>query len=71
MSIDLDRLRHEKQSQAEIEAKKKELDELRQKHMTDDKALQELRSQLHEKINNEVIFDEQKKKARAYMLRQQ
>ena len=71
MSIDLERLRHEKQSQAEIEAKERELEQLRQKHRTDDEVLQKLRSELQEKINNETVFEQQKQKAREYMLKQQ
>ena len=58
MSIDLERLRHEKQSQAEIEAKERELEQLRQKHRTDDEVLQKLRSELQEKINNETVFEQ-------------
>ena len=56
--MNIERLRHEKQSQAEIEAKERELEALRLKHRADDQDLQKLRLELQEKINNETVFEQ-------------
>ena len=69
MSIDLNKLMQDKKSHFEIISKQRELEELKQKHTTDDIALQELRAELQQKMKQEEVFEEQKKKARAYMHR--
>lgn len=70
-SIAIDKLKIEQQSQAQIDEKQRQLEALQLSHSKDMQAMENLKAKLQEKISQEAIFEEQKKRAKAFMLKQQ
>lgn len=57
-SIVIEKLKVEQQSQAEIEQKQRQMEELQESHRKDKLALENLKAKLQEKITQEAIFEE-------------
>jgi len=71
LSINLERLKIEQSSKAEIKAKQEELDEIQQRLSVKSSALVTLQAELEDMKKQQAKFEEIKEKARAYMLQQQ
>ena len=71
LSLNLEKLKQEERSKAEIEKKQRELNELVTKHQADQEKMQKLQKELKERIDKEAIFEQQKKLAKEYMIKQQ